>query len=220
MWKRISELNPHFIKKGVTEIGDLHIYQIEEMEEYLPKKVYYGNAGRIQSFLDSLSSSLFPDVGSKYFNEIQKRNMLKLCNVARNLALYDMRKNLVIRKMNWYVEKIIELVSDNKCDYDGYCVFLKALAYYPQNSNYRKVEIEVCDCADNRFLKMYEQDYQLYIREKNYLKRDYSDKLLAYTCNLLELYGQYFEKENDSIRLDIYMNGDKCFGGRGFIEWR
>lgn len=31
--------------------------------------------------------------------------MLKLCNVARNLALHDMRENLVIKKMNWYVEK-------------------------------------------------------------------------------------------------------------------
>ena len=33
------------LRRGVIEIGDLHIYQIDGMEEYLPKKVYYGNAG-------------------------------------------------------------------------------------------------------------------------------------------------------------------------------
>lgn len=44
--------------------------------------------------------------------------MLKLCNVARNLALHDMRENLVIKKMNWYVEKIINMITENKCNYD------------------------------------------------------------------------------------------------------
>lgn len=199
----------------MIEIGDLHIYQIEGMEEYLPKKVYYGNAGRIQSFLNSLGSSLFPDADSKYFNEIQRQNMLKLCNVARNLALNDLKENLVIRKMNWYVEKIINMISENKCDYDGYCIFLETYAWFDKN----KIEIEVSDCSDNVFERKCGFDYLEYIREPNYLKRDYSDKLLAYTCNLLELYGQYFERENDSVGLRIHMNGDKCFGGRGFVEW-
>lgn len=199
----------------MIEIGDLHIYQIEGMEEYLPKKVYYGNAGRIQSFLDSLSSSLFPDADSEYFNEIQKQNMLKLCNVARNLALNDLKENLIIRKMNWYVEKIINMISENKCDYDGYCIFLEAYAWFEKN----QIEIEVSDCSDNVFGRKCGFDYLKYVSEPNYLKRDYSDKLLAYTCNLLELYGQYFEKENNSIGLNIHMNGDKCFGGRGFVEW-
>ena len=199
----------------MIDIGDLHIYQIEGMEEYLPKKVYYGNAGRIQSFLDSLGSSLFPDADSKYFNEIQKQNMLKLCNVARKLALNDLKENLVIRKMNWYVEKIINMISENKCDYDGYCISLETYAWFDKN----KIEIEVSDCSDNVFGRKCGFDYLEYIREPNYLKRDYSDKLLAYTCNLLELYGQYFERENDSVGLRIYMNGDKCFGGRGFVEW-
>jgi hypothetical protein len=44
----------------VIAIGDLHIYQNDGMEEYIPKKVYYGNAGRIQSFLDSMSDWLYP----------------------------------------------------------------------------------------------------------------------------------------------------------------
>lgn len=200
-------------------MGELHIYEVEGMDEYLPKQVYYGNVGRVQSFLDSMSSCFFPEADSKYFREQQKQNMLRMFNIARNLTLCDMRKNLTIRKMNWYVEKIIELVSENKCNYDGYCVFLEASAYYPKDSKYRKVEIEVTDCADNRFFKWYDIDYQLYISEENYLKRDYSDKLLAYTCNLLELYGKYFEKDLKSVGFRINMNGDKCFGGRGFIEW-
>ena len=199
----------------MIEIGDLHIYQIDGMEEYLLKKVYYGNAGRIQSFLDSLSSSLFPDADSKYFNEIQRQNMLKLSNVARNLALYDMRENLVIRKMNWYVEKIISMITKNKCDYDGYCIFLEAYAWLDIN----EIEIEVQDCSDDVYGRKCGFDYLKYVSEPNYLKRDYSDKLLAYTCNLLELYGQYFKKENNSIGLNVHMNGDKCFGGRGFVEW-
>ena len=211
--KDVDEIR--ILRRGMIKIGDLHIYQIEGMEEYLPKKVYYGNAGRIQSFIDSLGSSLFPDADSKYFNEIQRQNMLKLCNVARNLALNDLKENLVIRKMNWYVEKIINMISENKCDYDGYCIFLETYAWFDKN----KIEIEVSDCSDNVFERNCGFDYLEYIREPNYLKRDYSDKLLAYTCNLLELYGQYFERENDSVGLCIHMNGDKCFGGRGFVEW-
>ncbi len=196
-------------------MGNLHIYEVEGMGEYLPKKVYCGNAGRIQLFLDSLSSSLFSNANSKFFNEIQKQNMLKLCNVARNLALYDMREDLVIRKMNWYVEKIIGMISEEQCDYNGYCIFLEAYIWLDKN----KIEIEVTDCSDSVFGRKCDFDYLKYISEPNYLKRDYSDKLLAYTCNLLELYGQYFEKENDSIGLSINMHGDKCFGNRGFIEW-
>ncbi len=191
------------------------------MEEYIPKQVYYGNVGRIQSLLDSLSNSLFPDAYSKYFDGIKKQNILKLCNIARNFALCDMRKNLVIRKMNWYVEKIINMITENKCDYDGYCIFLEASAWFNENLSFRKnkVEIEVTDCSDNEFKKEYEFDYLKYITEPNYLKRDYSDKLLSYTCNLLELYGKYFEKEDISVGINIHMNGDKCFGGRGYIEW-
>lgn len=196
-------------------MGKLHIYEVEGMEEYLPKKVYYGSTGRIQSFLDSLSGSLFPNADSEYFNEIQKQNVLKLCNFARNLALNELRKDLVIKKMNWYVEKIINMISEGNCDYDGYCIFLEACAYFYNN----KIEIEVSDCSDNVFGRKCSFDYLEYISEPNYLKRDYSDKLLAYTCNLLELYGSYFEREKDSVGLRIHMNGDKCFGGRGFIEW-
>lgn len=171
-----------------SEAKMLHVYQIEEMEEYLPKKVYYGNAGKMQSFLDLLSGSLFPDADSKYFNEIQKQNMLKLYNVARNLALNELRKNLVIKKMNWYVEKIINMISENKCDYDGYCIFLEAYTWFNGN----KIEVKISDCSNNIFKRKCNFDYLEYISEPNYLKRDYSDKLLAYTCNLLELYGQYF----------------------------
>ena len=130
-------------------MGKLHIYEVEGMEEYLPKKVYYGSAGRIQSFLDSLGGSLFPDADSEYFNEIQKQNMLKLCNIARNLALNELRKNLAIKKMNWYVEKIINMVSKGNCDYNGYCIFLEACAYFYNN----KIEVEVSDCSDNVFGK-------------------------------------------------------------------
>ena len=100
-------------------------------------------------------------------------------------------------------------------NYDGYCIFLEAYAWIDKN----EIEIEVEDCSDEVYGRKCGFDYLKYISEPNYLKRDYSDKLLAYTCNLLELYGQYFEKQNDSIGLSIHMNGDKCFGGRGFVEW-
>lgn len=185
------------------------------MQEYLPKQVYYGYRGRIQSFLDSLSSCLFPEADSKYFKDQQNQNILKMFNIARNLALCDLRKNLIVNKMNWYVQKIIELLTKNQCNYDGYCVFIEASAWL----KYNNVEIEIRDCADNRFFEKYDFDFQKYVSEPNYLKRDYSDKLLAYTCNLLELYGEYFEREADSIGFNISMNGDKCCGGRGFIEW-
>lgn len=189
------------------------------MEDYLPHKVYYGHAGRIQSFLDSMTNLLYPKADSKYFREQQSKYMLTMVNTARNLALCDIRMSMVIKKMNWYVEKVIELITENKCDYNGYCIFLEANAYLPENSKYRTVEIEVSDCADNKYYKQYKKDYQQYVKEENYLKRDYSDKLFAYTCNLLELYGRYFEKDRNYIGINIHMNGDKCWGGRGYIAW-
>lgn len=104
----------------------------------MPKQIYYGTTGRLQSFLDSFSHSLFPDAYSKYFDGIKKQNILKLCNIARNFALCDMRKNLVVRKMNWYVEKIINMITENKCDYDGYCIFLRASVLFNGNIYFRK----------------------------------------------------------------------------------
>ena len=35
----------------------------------------------------------------------------------------------------------------------------------------------------------------------------------------LELYGKYFDKDNNSIGFNIHMHGEKCIGGKGFIEW-
>ena len=57
--------------------------------------------------------------------------------------------------MNWYVEKIISLISENKCDYDGYCIFLEAYAWFDKN----KIEIEVSDCSDNVFGRKCGFDY-------------------------------------------------------------
>lgn len=198
-------------------MGKSHIYSVDGMDKYLPKQVYYGRHGNILSFLDSLSESLFPQADSKYFNAIQRRNMLQLCNIARNLRLNDMHRTTIINKMNWYVDKIIKLITNNTCNYDGYCIFVEAWAWFDTN----EVEITVTDCADNEFVRKYNFNYSEYISEPNYLKRQYpdNDKLLAYICNLLELYGKYFDKDDNSVGFNIHMNGEKCIGGKGFIEW-
>lgn len=141
--------------------------------------------------------------------------MLKMYNVARNLALCDLRKRLIVNKMNWYVEKIIELLTESQCNYDGYCIFIEASA----RLKYKSVNIEIRNCAGNDFGKEYNFDFKEYVSEPNYLKRDYSNKILAYTCNLLELYGEYFGREDDWISFYVAMNGDKCCGGKGFIKW-
>lgn len=119
--------------------------------------------------------------------------------------------------MNWYVNKIFELISENQCDYDGFCIFLDLSAWFTEDT--QSIVIEVTDCADNTYQKRYSLDYRQFIKEPNYLKRDYSDKLLAYTCNLLELYDKYIFKSQDYVMINIHMQGDKCFGGRGFIDW-
>lgn len=196
-------------------MGKLHIYQIDGMDQYLPEQVYCGYQGNIQSFLDSMSDFLFPKANSKYFKERRYQETLRMFNIARNLALNDLRKNLVIRKMNWYVQKIIELLTQNQCNYNGYCLFVEAYAWL----KCKEVEIKIRDCDNNSFRKTYDFDFEKCIIEPNYLRRDYSDKLLAYTCNLLELYGEYFDRKTDYIGFNITMDGDKCFGGRGFIEW-
>lgn len=174
------------------------------MDDYLPKQIYYDYAEN-----------------SKYFNNIQKKYVLNLLNVARNLAICDMKKDLIIHKMNWYVSKIIDLVTKNQCNYNGYSVAFEALAYSPLPESYSEVKVEVVDCNGDIYRKSYQKDYREYIKEENYLQRDYSDKLYSYTCNLLELYNKYFNESNSEfIYIKVYMNGDKCFGGRGFIEWR
>ena len=134
-----------------------------------------------------------------------------------------MRKNLVINKMNWYILKIIDLITENQCNYDGYIisfeVSFEAAGYF--SSKYPKVEVEVIDCNDDIYRKAYWNDYREYVKEVNYLKRDYSDKLYAYTCNLLELYNKYFNENNSKfINIIACINADKCFGGRGFVEWK
>lgn len=201
-------------------MGDLHIYQVDGMEDYLPKQVYYGNSGKIQSFCDQMTNFLFPEAHSKYFNNIQSKYVLNLFNTARNLAICDMRKNLIINKMNWYILKIIDLVTENQCNYDGYNISFEAVGYFP-SSKYSKVEVKVIDCNCDIYQKSYWKDYREYVKEVNYLKRDYSDKLYAYTCNLLELYNKYFNEKNlKLINITVGMSADKCFGGRGFIEWK
>lgn len=205
-------------------MGDLHIYQVGGMEDYLPKQIYYGNSGKIQLFCDQMTNFLFPEEHNKYFNNIQSKYVLNLFNTARNLAICNMRKNLVINKMNWYILKIIDLITENQCNYDGYVISFEAsfeaVGYFP-SSKYPKVEVEVIDCNDDIYRKAYWNDYREYVKEVNYLKRDYSDKLYAYTCNLLELYNKYFN-ENNSKFINIFacINADKCFGGRGFVEWK
>lgn len=201
-------------------MGDLHIYKVDGMEDYLPKQDYYDNSGKIPSFCDQMINFLFPEAHSKYFNNILSKYVLNLFNTARNLAICNMRKNLVIKKMNWYVLKIIDLITKNQCDYDGYIISFEAVAYFP-SSQYSKVEVEVIDCNDDIYQKTYWKDYKEYVKEENYLKRDYSDKLYAYTCNLLELYNKYFNENNSEyVHITVCMNADKCFGGRGFIEWK
>lgn len=196
-------------------MGELHIYQVEGMEEYLPKQLYHGYYGKAKSFLDSMSNWLFPEAECKYLDNQQRQKMLKMFNTARNFALCDLRIGLLIKKMNWYVQKIIELLTKGQCNYDGYCLFIEASVWL----SYNNVKIEVRDCDDNDFLERYDFDFKEYVNEPNYLKRDYSNRLLSYTCNLLELYGKYFEKEDDHIRFNVTMNGDKFCGGRGYIEW-
>lgn len=201
-------------------MGDLHIYQVDGMEDYLPKQIYYGSSGKIQLFCDQMTNFLFPEVHSKYFNNMQSNYVLNLFNTARNLTICNMRKNLVINKMNWYVLKIIDLITENQCNYDGYVISFEAVGYFP-SSKYSKVEVEVIDCNDDIYQKTYWNDYREYVKEVNYLKRDYSDKLYAYTCNLLELYNKYFNENNSKlINIIVCMDADKCFGGRGFIEWK
>jgi hypothetical protein len=198
-------------------MNNLHIYPTDGMEEYIPRKVYYGTIGSIQAFCDSMSSFLFPKADSIYFNARREQAYMELFNAARKLSLLDMRMSLIIKKMNWYAEKIIELASDSTCDYNGYSIFLECYAKNYSN----ELGIDVYDCGDNHFSKKYKIDYEQFISEPNYLKRDYSDKLMAYTCNLIELYSKYFNKEKSSYGpgLSIHMNGDRCIGGRGYIEW-
>lgn len=73
-------------------MGELHIYQTSDMENYLPKQHYSGSAGQIQAFLDGLEEFLYPEANSEYFNKMWRKNLLQMLNVVRNMSLCNMRK--------------------------------------------------------------------------------------------------------------------------------
>lgn len=211
-------------------MGDLHIYQVEGMEEFLPHTEYHGAKGYIQSFCNGLSSVFFPKAESKYFDNKQTQLCLEIMNNARNMRLLENQKSLIIRKMNWYVNKIVAMLVSENYQFDCYCYYLDISIYCdPKTTEFRPKGYESSDvkfrCNDDvHKISFGEPCFLNHIAEQNYLKRDYSNKLRSYSYNLAELYGKYFEDNlydkngNLHIFLNPCVNGNKSFG-KGFIEW-
>lgn len=209
-------------------MGDLHIYQVDGMDDYLPKISYYGNKGRLRSFLDGLSSSLFPKVGIEVLDKKKELTWLKMMNEARNLALLDKKYDLVIKKMNWYVKKINHYIANDFVSEDTLCWFeIQRLDKWHENLGV-KIVISIRD-DENEFIKEYDsRDFDKFKNVDDYLKRDYSDKVMTYAFNLTELYNYYLignDKEDlFSKTLGYYpdlrcaIHGKKCYG-TGYIDW-
>lgn len=209
----------------------LHVYKVDYMEQYLPHVTYSGSRGYIQAFCDSLGSYLFPKAKSEHFDNIEKQLWLNMANIARKLQLLENKKELILKKMNWYVRKIINLIKTDECSFDCYVYFLEIIVSQSRGYDYKCLEIELrCEnhLGDDIQIKHEFEGFNIldYIQETNYFKRDYSNKLVSYAANLAELYSKYLlgkelKFDNDG-RLFIFvnptLNGSKSIQ-HGFIEW-
>lgn len=211
-------------------MGDLHIYQVSGMEDYLPKISYYGNRGYLQRFLDGFSAALFPKVEMEILDNKKNNIWLKIFNETRKLTLLDKKHDLIIKKMNWYVRKIMtDIVKDYICE-GTLCWFEieRHTIYNDDCTSEVKIRVSVRD-DDNKFIKEYGSDeFNKFKDIDNYLHRDYSDKILAYIFNLSELYNFYIvgnSKEDLFCKtlgyypdLKCAIHGKQCYG-TGYIDW-
>jgi hypothetical protein len=212
-------------------MDNLHIFSVDNMEQYLPHVEYHGYGGYIQSFCDSFSNWLFPKAKSIYFDGEEKQLWLNMINNARKLQLLDNQKTLTIKKMNWYTNKLVDLLKTDECNFDCYVYFLDIIVSQYKDSKYKNIEVTL-KCEDKNgediHIKKSFEDFNFlnYISEANYLKRDYSNKILAYSANLAELYGKYFDEDGLTYdkkgRLFVYLSptlhGTKAIQ-HGWIEW-
>lgn len=211
-------------------MGDLHIYEVQGMHEYLPKISYYGNRGKMQSFLDVLSASLFPKVEMEVLDKRKEHVWLKILNEARNLTLLDRKYDLIIKQMNWYVRKIIHYIADDFISDDIlYWFKIERVSSYIYGDLDDKIIVSVVDDG-NEFVREYKQkDFDKFKDTDNYLRRDYSDKVMAYIYNLSELHNYYLvgNKKEDLFHerlgycpdLRCAIHGKKC-SGNGYIDWK
>lgn len=202
-------------------MGELHIYEVDGMDEYLPKISYYGNKGRIQSFLNGMSAALFVSVELEVIDSQKKNCWLKIFNEARKLTLLDNKHDLIIKKMNWYVRKLVELVAG---DYE----WLNTLYWVDIDTRCKEITLKISD--DNKTFEITYQsnEFDKFKYVDNFLQRDYSDKILTYIYNLSELYNLYIcgNKKEDLFNgiLGYYpvvrcsIQGEKSCAPR-YIDW-
>lgn len=202
-------------------MGDLHIYETFGMDEYLPKVSYYGYKGHLQSFLDGMSAVLFPSVEIEVLDNQKRKCWLNIFNEARKLSILDKQHDLIIKKMNWYVRKIVGLIAGNH-------EWLDTLYWFEIDTEYKEIILKISD-DDKAFEVRYNADeFDKFRYIENYLHRDYSDKVMAYIYNLSELYNLYI---NGNKREDLFykslgfypgvkchIQGKKCYSP-GYINW-
>lgn len=202
-------------------MGDLHVYEVLGMDDYLPKVSYYGNRGRIQGFLDGLSSFLFPEIEINKIDSKKRECWLKVFNEARKLELLDRQHNLIIKKMNWYVRKLVDLLA-------GDHEWLDTLYWFKIDTRYKEVTLDIYDNDESYKVTYQASEFDKFKDIDNYLHRDYSDKIMAYIYNLSELYNLYIldNKKDDLFykNLGYYpgvecsIHGQKCYSP-GYIDW-
>jgi hypothetical protein len=102
-----------------------HIYQIERMEEYLPKEFYFGRGGMVKSFLDSMNSVLFKQSYSDNFKKTIRPIELKYINTIRDMTLANMKEEYYQKLLRKYSRYIID-----KLIYDNYKQKESDMTYY------------------------------------------------------------------------------------------
>lgn len=181
-----------------------HIYQTSSMYNYLPEeynKYKPYTTRNYKSFLHYLSSKEFCYY-SDYFNDKRRNEIMKLINTARKISIYDLKQELIYNQISWYCKKIIELMKYNlEEDEKIFCqlnINYSSKDYRKYDGKYKEeLKIEIYERNKKHYnFELEYKDFDKFISEPNYLKRNYSDKLKAYSYNLLELYLKYFNKDN------------------------
>lgn len=200
-----------------------HIYQIERMEEYLPKEFCFGRSGMVQSFLDSMNSVLFPQSHSNNLKKTVRPIELKYINAIRDMTLANMKEEhtqKLLRKFSRYIIDI--LINDNykkkKPDMIYYLEICYGMKYkslslefhgYGIDTGLNKIEHKI----DKNNIELLEKEDNIYKR----LNNKQVNKFDKYCYEIIQIMNNLEPVKNDSYQI-FFAEMHTYFSENGYIE--
>lgn len=200
-----------------------HIYQIERMEEYLPKEFYFGRGGMVKSFLDSMNSVLFPQSHSNNFKNTIRPIELKYINAIRDMTLVNMKEEhtqKLLRKFSRYIIDI--LINENYKKKKSDMIYYLQLCYgmkrkslslefhgYGVDKGLNKIEYKI----EKDIIELLEKEDNIYKR----LNNKEVNKFDKYCYEIIKIMNNLEPVESDSYQI-VFAEMHTYFSENGYIE--